>query len=157
MAHLLEHTLCHMNWGISEFYAVTHAYFTVYSFTFQQKNELENWLKILFSTDQLEIIITNSRSVVVTQRDLIDSEFHEKRSTFGSNVQKVVEIAKVFGLNVAKFNYGNKNTLSEIGDGDANKNITSLMNELNALRAIYRQRPMNLCIYSAKKQDMVKI
>lgn len=70
----------------------------------------------------------------------------------------MIEIVKAYGLHVAKFGYGNKNTLSDIDDrmNDAQKNMR-LLKELDAFRDIYRERPVNICICTAEEQNMVKI
>lgn len=134
-----------------EFDCETFDAMTLYAFTSRDPDMFMDligiWTDYLFSSDDLNTINSHIRSIVIKERNIVDEEFHEKRNNL-YNFSKTAEILKSTGLIMPKFGMGNLTTLQE--------NADHLIADLEALRELYRKRPVFVCIYSHEKLHMVK-
>lgn len=83
--------------------------------------------------------------VVKSQVGSVDNEFLWNKTAWTRF--KRGEILRSIGLALPKFNMGNMVTLGDNYDG--------LANEMEELRALYRSRPLDICIYSKNVLDQV--
>lgn len=140
------------------FDSVTSEFETIYSFIVTLRSEdnapafaaIEAFSKYLFSRSALESR-SNIKETTEMELQIVDNEFHEKLNYKNfRKIHKMAAILETEGLHLFKFGAGNKKTLNQI-------DRTNLIKEFEKLRELYRQRPLNVCIYSAHKLEMVKI
>lgn len=156
LAHLLEHVICTKAFeehnGNFSFNCETQLFDTVYSFVVDSRAKeatsvIATFSKYLLSQNNLRTLAGDIEEVTEVEEEIVDNEFHEKRD---STIRCVSEILKLKDFHLHKFPFGNRKTLTDGIDR------SHLINEFETLRALYRQRPLNVCIYSACELDMVK-
>lgn len=157
LAHLLEHVVGKITSNLSQTSSdcETGCFDTVYTLSSDRYNfagTLKTWSRFLFSTSGLQTLYADAKTEMKIERQCIDNEFHETRLHTGiiMAVKLAVEILKSEGMFLANFNMGNLEVFSRDNDD-------AMMKRLDDFRGFYRQRPVNICIYSKQELDTVSI
>lgn len=151
LAHLLEHfvaSTCYA-WLPTPQSCTTQRFTTTYTFEAHPisiEHAINVFATILFEAELPELYVKN---IIEVELEKVDNEFQEKR--LYDSLGSMLEILKSrhVGMSLSKFLNGNRDTL-KLNNG-------KLIEELDALHKLYRERSVIICVYSGNKLDMVNI
>lgn len=161
LAHLLEHICANIYDRIYDHptNCVTYRFYTVYSFTVQLNtlaNALLIWSTLLLREKSLRDAWNDFRAngeddleaIMKTEIQRVDNEFYMQRHT-PLNFAREIEMLRSQGTDISKFRWGTAQTLEALPFDDR-------LVEMEKLRTLCRQRPLNVYIYSADVMNEVQ-